>query len=255
MSFYQLLQAISILIVIRLIRRTLPHNFISPLLRIPKVISQKLVPLQGPAGLPIIGTPDLSNVEESLLTFVYWLGCLAPFLVARRPELVLDRWAGKYGPIYSFWLGNQRFVILSDPNVVKDLLVSHSAIFSSRKDFHIKCHTILAGRGITATPYDARWQVLSFFLFPCQLTAKIFRRAHRAIAKKWLDKGPVKHRAKDLVLECNKLLNQLSVATEPIRVIDRYVANNILKVAFGADEESLGPVKYNEILEMIWDFV
>jgi len=93
------------------------------------------------------------------------------------------------------------------------------------------------------------------FLFPFQLTVKITRRAHRAVAKKWLDKSPVKHRTDQQVLECNKLLKQLPVATEPIRVIDRYVANNILRVTFGADEESLGSAKYNEILEMIWDFV
>ena len=68
MSFYQLLQAISIIVVIQVIRRALPHNFISPLLRIPKAISQKLAPLQGPAGLPIIGTPDLSNAQGNLLT-------------------------------------------------------------------------------------------------------------------------------------------------------------------------------------------
>ena len=65
-----------------------------------------------------------------------------------------------HGPIYSFCLGNQRFVILSDPSVVKDLLVSQSAVFSSRKDFYIKSRTILAGRGITAAPYDAKWQYL-----------------------------------------------------------------------------------------------
>ena len=166
MSFQQLLQAVSILVVIQVIRKALSHNFISPLLRIPKVISQKLAPLQGPAGLPIIGMPNLSYAQENLLTFFCWLGCLAPFLVTKRPELILDRWAETYGPIYSLWLGNQRFVILSDPNVVKDLLVSQSAIFSSRKDFHIKSHTILAGRGITATPYDAKWQVVFFFLIP-----------------------------------------------------------------------------------------
>jgi len=94
-----------------------------------------------------------------------------------------------------------------------------------------------------------------FMEFSYQLMAKIFRRTHRAIARKWLDKSSVKHRDKELVLECSKLLKQLSVATEPIRVIDRYVANNILRVAFGTDEESLGSPKYNEILEMIWDVV
>ncbi|KAL9709721.1 hypothetical protein Ac2012v2_006772 [Leucoagaricus gongylophorus] len=183
-----------------------------------RALPQKLAPPQGPTGLPIIG-------------------CLPQFIATKSPELVLDRWAKKHGPIYSFCLGNQRFVILSDPNVVKDLLVSQSAVFSSRKDFHIKSRTILAGRGITATPYDAKW------------------RAHRAIAKKWLDKGPVKSRTDELVLECNKLLQQLSVIAEPVRLIDRYVANNILRISFGADEESLGSAKYNEVLEMIWEFV
>ena len=89
----------------------------------------------------------------------------------------------------------------------------------------------------------------------CPLTAPIIRRAHRAIAKKWLDKGPVKSRTDELVLECNNLLQQLSVVAEPVRLIDRYVANNILRISFGADEESLGSAKYNEVLEMIWEFV
>jgi len=85
--------------------------------------------------------------------------------------------------------------------------------------------------------------------------AKIFRRAHWAIVRKWLDKSSVKYQDKELVLECSKLLKQLSVATEPIHVIDRYVMNNILQVAFGTDEESLGLAKYNEILKMIWDVI
>jgi len=85
--------------------------------------------------------------------------------------------------------------------------------------------------------------------------AKIFRRAHQAIARKWLDKSSVKYQDKELVLEYSKLLKQLFVATEPICVIDRYVTNNILRVAFGTDEKSLGLAKYNEILKMIWDII
>jgi len=85
--------------------------------------------------------------------------------------------------------------------------------------------------------------------------AKIFRRAHWAIVRKWLDKSSMKYQDKELVLECSKLLKQLSVTTEPICVIDCYVTNNILRVAFGTDEESLGLAKYNEILKMIWDVI
>lgn len=48
--------------------------------------------------------------DESLGSF--------PFLT-HYPELTLDYWAKKFGPLYSLWLGNQLFVIVSDPNIVK----------------------------------------------------------------------------------------------------------------------------------------
>jgi hypothetical protein len=55
------------------------------------------------------------------------------------------------------WLGNQLFVIVSDPLIVKDLMISNGAIFSSRKEMFIKSKNIFAGRGITVMPYDAKW--------------------------------------------------------------------------------------------------
>jgi len=99
------------------------------------------------------------------LIFDCSLSYLPLFLGTRTPKHILDIWAKKYSPIYLFWLGNQRFIILSDPNIVKDLLISQGAIFSSHKDFYIKSHTILAGRGTTATPYNAKWQILFFMEF------------------------------------------------------------------------------------------
>lgn len=55
------------------------------------------------------------------------------------------------------WLGNQLFVIISSPEIAKDLMVTNGAIFSSRKEMFIKSQTVFAGRGITATPYNDRW--------------------------------------------------------------------------------------------------
>ena len=75
------------------------------------------------------------------------------------PELKLYEWAQKFGSICSMWLGNQLFVVISDPNVVKDLLVSNGAIFSSRKEMYVKSKLVFAGRGITTTPYDDKWCV------------------------------------------------------------------------------------------------
>lgn len=59
--------------------------------------------------------------------------------------------------MYSMWLGNKLFVIVSDPDIAKDLMATHGGVFSSRKELYIKSQTILLSRGITATPYNDRW--------------------------------------------------------------------------------------------------
>lgn len=82
-------------------------------------------------------------------------GCF-PFLT-NYPELTLDHWAKKFGPLYSMWLGDQLFVVVSDPQIVKDLVITNGAIFSSRKEMFMKSQIIFARRGITATPYDETW--------------------------------------------------------------------------------------------------
>ena len=87
-----------------------------------------------------------------------------PFLTD-YPELTLDYWAKKFGDLYSIWLGNQLFVIISDPQIVKDLMVTNGSVFSSRKEMYLKSQIIFAGRGITATPYNDKWSVLFFYLW------------------------------------------------------------------------------------------
>ncbi|POS73604.1 hypothetical protein DHEL01_v207996 [Diaporthe helianthi] len=94
-------------------------------------------------------------------------------LLTQYPELTLDKWARKYGGLYSVWLGNQLFVIVSSPQVAKDLMVTNGAVFSSRKDLFIKSQTVFAGRGITATPYNDLW------------------RKHRRIATTWLSQKAI----------------------------------------------------------------
>ena len=59
-----------------------------------------------------------------------------PFL-SHYPELMLDHWYKKFGPLYSLWLGNQLFVIISDPGIAKDLFVTNGATFSSVSLFDI----------------------------------------------------------------------------------------------------------------------
>jgi Cytochrome P450 len=75
----------------------------------------------------------------------------------KYPELTLDYWAKKYGPLFSIWMGNQLFVVISDPHIAKDLLVTNGAVFSSRKQYFIKNQVILHGRSITASEYGDTW--------------------------------------------------------------------------------------------------
>ena len=53
-------------------------------------------------------------------------------ILTHYPELTLTRWAEKFGPLYSPWLGKQRVIIISSADVAKDLLVTTGSIFSSR---------------------------------------------------------------------------------------------------------------------------
>ena len=75
----------------------------------------------------------------------------------KYPELVLDYWAKKYGPLFSIWMGTQLFIVVSDPHIARDLLVTHGAVFSSRKRYFIKNQIILRGRAITASEYGDKW--------------------------------------------------------------------------------------------------
>jgi len=53
-------------------------------------------------------------------------------------------------------------MVISDPVIAKDLIVTNRSTFSGRKEIFIKIQIIFAGRGVTATPYNDRWLV-SFF--------------------------------------------------------------------------------------------
>ncbi|KAH7010931.1 cytochrome P450 [Macrophomina phaseolina] len=156
---------------------------------------------EGPIGLPIVGS--------------------FPFLT-RYPELTLDYWVKKFGKLYSIWLGNQLFVIVSDPAIAKDLMVTNGSVFSSRKEMFIKSQTVFAGRGITATPYNDRW------------------RKHRRIAFTWLNQRAVDSYTDTLDREATSLIKALYVASEggktpvnPQPHAGRCSLNNMTTITFG----------------------
>lgn len=80
-------------------------------------------------------------------------------------ERALDAWAKQYGDLFSIWMGSQLFVVISEPTVAKDLLVSNGAIFSSRKKYFMKNQVILKGRAITASEYGNKWYKRMCYLY------------------------------------------------------------------------------------------
>ncbi|KAJ3785926.1 cytochrome P450 [Lentinula aff. detonsa] len=161
----------------------------------------------GPRGLPVVGS--------------------FPFLT-QYPELTLDYWAKKFGDMYSIWLGNQLFVIVSSPAIVKDLIVTNGAVFSSRKEMFIKSQTVFAGRGITATPYNDRW------------------RKHRRIATGWLNQRAVDSYTPILDREATVLVKAMyqeskagTVPINPQPHAGRASLNNMLSIVFGFRTDSI----------------
>ncbi|EIN04006.1 cytochrome P450 [Punctularia strigosozonata HHB-11173 SS5] len=145
-----------------------------------------------------------------------------PFLV-RYPEVSLDYWYQRYGPIYSMWLGNQLCIVVSDPGIAKDLYVTNGAVFSSRKDMFIKNRTIFIGRGITPMPYNDTW------------------RKHRRIAASWLNVRSVDSYTHIIDYEASALVRDLyaasskgTAAINPQSYAGRCSLNNMLAICFGS---------------------
>ncbi|KAH8161403.1 hypothetical protein CIB48_g6845 [Xylaria polymorpha] len=173
--------------------------------------------------LKLYGTSTMNQTKKSLPRGprgIPFLGCF-PFLT-HYPELTLDKWAKKFGNLYSLWLGNQLFVIISSPEIAKDLMVTNGASFSSRKEMFIKSQTVFAGRGITATPYNDRW------------------RKHRRIAAGWLHQKAVDGYTLVLDREATDMIRCLlrecqngTKLVNPQPHAGRCSLNNMLTIVFG----------------------
>ncbi|KAH8434875.1 cytochrome P450 [Aspergillus melleus] len=178
---------------------------------------------KGPLGLPVLGS--------------------FPFLT-KYPEMTLDHWAKKFGSLYSIWLGNQLFVIVSDPRVAKELLVTNGSVFSSRPDMFIKCQTVLVGRAIVATPYNDRW------------------RKHRRIALSWLNQKAVDTYAEIVDRESMSLTKAIfdrsdhgNVPVRPYPLIGRCLFNTMATINFGFRIDSIEHPLVRQILKLHREFM
>ncbi|KAJ7883512.1 cytochrome P450 [Mycena olivaceomarginata] len=177
----------------------------------------------GPFGLPLLGS--------------------FPFLT-HYPEVTLDYWYKKFGKMYSFRLGNQLVMAISDPRIVKDLMVTNGAIFSSRKDMFVKAQTIFLRRAITGTGYNDTW------------------RKHRRIAHSYLQQRSVNTFIPGLDYESAVLVKSLLndskggiLPINPQRYSGRCLLNNMLTITFGIRTEAVDDPTVTEVLRISREFM
>ncbi|KAI0304241.1 cytochrome P450 [Russula brevipes] len=202
--------------------------------------------------LAFFSTTPLSALRFGTLLAILALSFLSPFIFRRNlvdkdghpippgplfryaflrryPERTLQAWSRKYGPLFSVWMGDQLFVVISDARIAKDLLVTNGAIFSSRKPYFMKNQTILHGRAITATPYNDTW------------------RQHRRIAMQLLNHRAIQGYAPVLDYEAHILVRSMYYETNlkmgalpinPAHFAGRYALNNMLTISFATRTDS-----------------
>ncbi|GFP81801.1 cytochrome p450 93a3 [Phtheirospermum japonicum] len=114
--------------------------FLSVLFLIVSIIWIKKSPSlpPGPAGLPIVG----------------YLPFLGPDL-----HLQLTSLARKYGPIYKLWLGSKLCVVITSPDLIKQVVRDHDTVFANH-DPTVAGLVATGGLDILNSPYGPYWRSL-----------------------------------------------------------------------------------------------
>ncbi|KIK59012.1 hypothetical protein GYMLUDRAFT_1005514 [Collybiopsis luxurians FD-317 M1] len=171
------------------------------------------------------------------------------FFLRKYPERALRSWAAEHGGLFSIWMGTQLVVVISDPKVARDLLVTNGATFSSRKRYFMKNQTILRGRAITASEYGETW------------------RHHRKLAMQLLTPKAIEGYASNLNYEAHILMRTLmedgrlgQTALNPHHYAGRYALksnpiSNMLYISFGIRTDNTEDPLVARALELAMEFM
>ncbi|KAJ3785240.1 cytochrome P450 [Lentinula aff. detonsa] len=166
------------------------------------------------------------------------------FFLRKYPERALRSWAARYGSLFSIWMGTQLFVVVSDPRVARDLLVTNGANFSSRKRYFMKNQTILTGRAITASEYGETW------------------RHHRRLAMHLLTPKAIEGYAQSLNYEAHILMRTLvedghsgKIPVNPHHYAGRFALNNMLLISFGIRTDNTEDPLIARALQLAMEFM
>ncbi|KAF8996231.1 cytochrome P450 [Cyathus striatus] len=162
----------------------------------------------------------------------------------KYPELSLDTWAKQFGPLYSLWLGNQLFVIVSDPHVARELFITNGAIFSSRKNYYMKNQLILNGRGVTGSEYGDKW------------------RQHRRLITKILSQKPMQDYSRAMDYESRAFIKSLfddglkgECAVDPTPYTGLFTLNNMLIMSFGERVDIMSDPLVSKVLDIAVEYM
>ncbi|KIK50801.1 hypothetical protein GYMLUDRAFT_50988 [Collybiopsis luxurians FD-317 M1] len=166
------------------------------------------------------------------------------FFLRKYPERALHSWAAEHGGLFSVWMGTQLVIVISDPKVARDLLVTNGATFSSRKRYFMKNQIILHGRAITASEYGETW------------------RHHRKLAMQLLTPKAIEGYASNLNYEAHILMNTLmedgrlgQTPLNPHHYAGRYALNNMLYISFGIRTDNTEDPLVVRALELAMEFM
>ncbi|KAG6909248.1 hypothetical protein DXG01_001430 [Tephrocybe rancida] len=182
--------------------------------------------------------------------------------LGKYPERALDAWAKVYGSLFSVWMGDQLFVVVSDPRVARDLLVTNGSIFSSRKKYFMKNQTILHGRAITASEYGDTWSVVFFWRHILRRFTENFRRHHRRIASQILTPKALQGYAGIMDYEAHMFIRSLYdeskkgvLPINPAHYTGRFALNNMLIVSFATRTDSTADPLTEQALALAMEFM
>lgn len=95
----------------------------------------------GPLALPIIGHLHL-------------------FLFHSKPHLLYQRFSCRYGPLMHFFFGSAPCVVVTSPEMAKEVLQNQDAVFSNRPRRVINEITTYGFSDVVYAPYGAKWRFL-----------------------------------------------------------------------------------------------
>jgi hypothetical protein len=92
-------------------------------------------------------------------------------LLGRLPHRAFYQLSKKYGDIMELKLGSVRTIVVSSPELAKEVLKVHDLIFASRPDIAAP-KIIFNDRDIAFAPYEDRWRHLKKVIMLGLLSAK-----------------------------------------------------------------------------------